>query len=88
MHSKLYELSNMSVFEVNERSKEQGAEYLPEYRFKSSFSSILNKTGIVTLDSKLMVIRICNQKYRLICKESLQDSKVLYLIGIDFNYSA
>ena len=88
LHSKLHELSGMSILEVKERSKERGAEYLPYSRFSPSFLSILNNTGIVTPDSKLKVIRICNQNYRLICKEGVQDSKVLYLLGIDFDYSA
>lgn len=88
LHDKLYELSRMTKLELIEKPKERGAEYLPYSRFYPSFSTILDKTGIVSPDSKLVIIRICNQDYRLICKDGIQDSKVLYLIGIDFDYTA
>lgn len=85
---KLSEMSAVNIEEAFARGKNLGAEKIPYNQLSDPFKQVCDTTEIVAKDSKVIVFRFCNNKYRLICKDDLNHSNLLYIIGFDFDYSA
>ncbi len=87
-HKKIMELGKKSYIDMIYESKNTSFEKIPYKEFKEGFKGSLDASGIVSKDSSLLVFRFCKQKYRIICKDDINQSNVLHIIGFDFNYSA
>ena len=72
-----------SWLELGKESKKRGFETISFAQLKFSPSG-LNLSN----DTKLIIIRINNQNWRLIGYKSNNFKSVLHVIGFDFNYSA
>ena len=86
--AKLKTISEMSMKDFGILPKATGFELLELSDFNHNVKSILKNTGIVSKDSKLMVSRFCNEKYRMICKQDNKHQNIFYIICFEFDYSA
>lgn len=83
---KFFSSANFSYFIT--MSKNKGFESIPYNQLSESVKQICDGTSIITHDSKLIVFRFGNGKYRAICKNDTIHSNLLYIIACDFDFSA
>ena len=88
LFSRLEELSRIDVVQAHNLGKIQGMEKIPYVQLSRSMQMICDGTRIVTRDSKIVVFRFCNQKYRLLCKDDITHPNLMYVIAFDFDFSA
>jgi len=88
MMEKLSEVSNYSLRDLYVKGAIQGCESIPYANFHENAQRAFNGSGIVSRDSKLIVFRFCQNKYRMICKVYPDDTSTLCVLGFDFDYSA
>jgi hypothetical protein len=86
--SRLNELSQINAAEAHNLGKIRGMEKIPYSQLHKNMQQICDGTGIITKDSKIVVFRFNNQKYRLICKDDIMHPNLMHVIAFDFNYSA
>ena len=85
---KLSELSKVSIKELQGQPKKSGFEKIPWSQLNLPLQQICDNINIITKDSKLTVFRFGNQKYRLLCKDDVNHSNLLYIIALDLDFSA
>ena len=85
---KLAVLSKVGIKELQELPRESGFEKIPWSRFKAPVQQIFDGIDVVSKDSKLTVFRFGSQKYRLLCKDDVRHSNLMYVIAIDLDHSA
>ncbi len=88
LHEKMAQLSEFTTEQCKQNGKISGCEGIPYVNFNQGFKSIIDNCEIISRDSKMSVFRFGNQNYRLICKTGIKDNNVLYIIGMDWNFSA
>ena len=86
--ARLSEISQYDVGALQINGKIIGCEGIPYANFYQSPQEVLKNSGIVSNDSKLLVFRFHQNKYRLICKSDVEDGSILYILCFDFDHSA
>lgn len=85
---KLSELSKINTTQAKIEGKIVGCEPIPYKRLSHNMQEICNGIEVISKDSSLSVFRFCQNNYRLLCKTDITHSNLLYVIAIDFDYSA
>lgn len=88
LFTRLNELSKINVTQAHNMGKISGMEKLPYSQLEQNMQQICDGTGIVTKDSKVVVFRFHNQKYRMICKDDIMHPNLMHVIAFDFGFSA
>lgn len=88
-HESLYEmfcsLSSTTWLNLSLLPKFKGIETISYKHFSDGIKKSFANVPILSEDSKLDIIRFCEQKYRIIGK---QKDNILYVIAYDLDYSA
>lgn len=84
----LHKMSQKTIDDIIGERKANGFEMMPLSSFKSKYQEILLNTGIVSRDSKLIVIRFNSGRYRIIGKMDASAQNVIHVILFDFDFSA
>jgi len=87
LFKKLNELSNTTWEELQNKPKEIGYEMIPISKIDINLENIKQELKI-SEDDKIIVMRFCNQKYRILGVRSQECNSILYIIGYDWDYSA
>ena len=88
LFDRLTELSQVSVKSIQGYPKESGFEKIPWNQLNTSVQQICDNVDVVSRDSKLTVFRFGSQKYRLLCKDDVIHSNLMYVIALDLDFSA
>lgn len=87
--NKLNYLCRIDIGEAGRRGKKLGAERIEYKQLSASFQRVCDTSAIVSKDSKVVVFQFGkHNNYRLICKDDLNHSNLMHIIGFDFDFSA
>lgn len=85
---KLNDLCGININEARLRGKKLGAERIPYTQLSTSFQGVCDTSAIVSKDSNVVVFQFGNHNYRLICKDDINHSNLMHIIGFDFDFTA
>ncbi len=82
----LSQMNYSGIFGIGKR--QGGCDPIPYTSFGMQMKSIMDNIDLIKKDSVLSVFYFGGRKYRLICKQDIQNRNLLYVIGFDWDFTA